>query len=431
MRKLGFMWLLLGAAVVAALLRMAGSPPTEHGDDAAVATGAATESPSEAPSETATDAPAPPMQDYAAHCFRELRARNPVGRMLKLNANRLANRCSIIVETAPGSGRWIFDWRDGDNGWRHEGELRWPRAWPATITTRGIDATELAGERLMTMMQSARDHWPESDRDDWLYEIVWVPAPFERALVYITFDDRRPQAGPHDALSVVYDGERQLEGEEYAQADALYPLTRFELREDHNFKGALYESTALAESAVSLEGDAGVDHTDPLHAGIERCMHWLHEVNAGARVLRVALDADTCWLLQENAHARDDFYLFSARGTESFEESPSLSLEPPPAANLLLDRSRLSAARLRERLEQARGTPAGLRVERIAIAWVDGAMLWQFDGRAGGRRTQVWLGDDGSIASPPLRFPLSAEELDRGFPATSPVLSVAAESVLP
>ena len=39
-------------------------------------------------------------------------------------------------------------------------------------------------------------------------------------------------------------------------------MTRFELREDHNFKGALYEATALAEAPVSLEGDVGFDPGD-------------------------------------------------------------------------------------------------------------------------------------------------------------------------
>lgn len=428
MRKPVVALLILSALLYAAWLRLAAQSWWPPQDEAAVATDAAVGEEPAADPGTPVDVPLT-LEEYAAQCFRELRARNPVGRVLKFNANQLADRCSIIVETDETSGRWLFDWRDGENGWQHEGEVRWPDAWPAEVPAQAIAAGASAPETIATMLGAARARWPQADRGDWLYEIVWLPAPFARTLVFITFDDRRAQAGPHDGLGVIYDGTRALEGDEAAQADALYPLTRFELREDHNFKGALYESTALAESAVSLEGDAAHDPADALAASAERCMHWLHDVNAGSRVLRVALDADHCWLLQENAHARDDFYLFSARDTEHYEESASLALEPPPRANLLLDRSRLSAARVRERLAQARAR-AGFVVERIAVAWVEGGILWQFDGRVDGLRTQVWLAEDGNEARPPARFPLSAQELDAGFPATSPVLAVAAESVL-
>lgn len=427
MRRTGFV-LLSGMLVAIALLRLASSPLAPPEDSAPAEAAAEVAGDGGEPGASASEPP--PLQEYAADCFQALRSRNPVGRVLKLNANRLGDRCSIIVETAEGSARWLFDWRDGDAGWQREGEVRWPQAWPAEAPSGGIDAQEFAPPRLAALMASARSRWPESERDDWLYEIVWLPAPFRRPLVYITFDDLRPEAGPYDGHSVIYDDGRALEGEEHAQADALYPLTRFELREDHSFKGALYESSALAESAISLEGDAAAEASDPLHAGVERCMYWLRQVNAGTRLLRVALDAERCWLLQENASLRDDFYVFSARDTEHFAESASLALEAPPPANLLLDRSRLSAARVRERAAQARAAQAGLRVERLAVAWVDGAMLWQFDGRARDRRIQVWLAEDGQVIAPPAQFPVSAEELDSGFPASSPLLAVAAESPL-
>lgn len=375
----------------------------------------------------ATPAEQPPLQTYAAECFRSARARNPRGRVLRLNANRLADRCSIIVETDDGSGRWLFDWRDGANGWRHQGELRWPEAWPAALAGDGIGASEIAPERIAAMVDKAGALWPATDRSDWLYELIWMPEPWARPLLYITFDDARPEAGNYDAFTAIYDGERLLEGEEAARADATYPMTRFELREDHNFKGALFEATALAEAPVSLEGDAGFDPGDALGANAETCMHWLHEVNRGARVLRLAMDAGHCWLLLENAHQRDDFYLLSAQDRQTYQESGSLALEPPPRANLLLDRSRLGAARLRERLAQARAT--GLAVERLAIAWAAGAMVWQFDGQRGGERRQHWLDEDGRAIDAPAGFPLSAAELAAGFPASTSVLQPAAEAV--
>ncbi|MBL8246203.1 MAG: hypothetical protein JNL89_18545, partial [Rhodanobacteraceae bacterium] len=290
--------------------------------------------------DAATPAEQPPLETYAAECFRAARARNPRGRVVRLNANRLADRCSIIVETDDGSGRWLFDWRDGANGWRHQGELRWPEAWPAALPADGIDASELTPERVAAMVDKARALWPAADRGDWLYELIWMPEPWARPLLYITFDDARPEAGTYDAFTAIYEGERLLEGDEAARADASYPMTRFELREDHNFKGALFEATALAEAPVSLEGDAGFDPADALGANAETCMHWLHEVNRGARVLRLAMDTGQCWLLLENAHQREDFYLLSAQDRQTYQESGSLALEPPPRANLLLDRSR-------------------------------------------------------------------------------------------
>lgn len=377
--------------------------------------------------DAATPAEQPPLETYAAECFRAARARNPRGRVVRLNANRLADRCSIIVETDDGSGRWLFDWRDGANGWRHQGELRWPEAWPAALPADGIDASELTPERVAAMVDKARALWPAADRGDWLYELIWMPEPWARPLLYITFDDARPEAGTYDAFTAIYEGERLLEGDEAARADASYPMTRFELREDHNFKGALFEATALAEAPVSLEGDAGFDPADALGANAETCMHWLHEVNRGARVLRLAMDTGQCWLLLENAHQREDFYLLSAQDRQTYQESGSLALEPPPRANLLLDRSRLGAARLRERLAQARA--AGWSVDRLAIAWVTGRTLWQFDGQRGAARAQYWLDEDGHSIDAPTGFPLSAPELAAGFPATTPVLQPAAEAV--
>lgn len=376
------------------------------------------------------DAPAPAIQEYAAACFHELRARNPVGRIVKFNANRLGDRCSIIVETDAGSGRWLFDWRDGERGYRREGEVRWPEAWAATLPEHGIDEAEFSAQRIAERVTQGRAHWPEDQREDWLYEIVWLPAPFARPVVFLTFSDSRPEAGPYDGHSLVYADAQALDGRDLEEANGLYPLTRFELREDHNFKGALFESTALAEAAVSLEGSADRDPGDPLAASAERCMHWLHEVNAGSRVLRMALDAGHCWLLQENAHVRDDFYLFSAQDTEHYEESASLALEPPPRANLLLDRSRLSAARVRERLHQARAAQPGLLVQRIAVAWVEGEVHWQFDASLDARRVQIWLDEDGAASDPPLRFPLTAIEQAVGFPASDPLLDTASEAVV-
>lgn len=371
----------------------------------------------------------PPLQEFAAECFRSVRSRNPRGRVLRLNANRLADRCSIIVETDEGSGRWLFDWRDGANGWRHQGELRWPEAWPQEVPAAGIDDADLAPERIAAMVEKARALWPESDRGDWLYELIWMPQPWSRPLLSITFDDIRPEAGDYDGFTAIYDGDRLLQGDEAAQADAAYPMTRFELREDHNFKGALYEATALAEAPVSLEGDAATDPTDALGANAETCMYWLHEANRGARVLRLSMDAGHCWLLLENARQRDDFYVLWAGDRDRYRESRSLALEPPPRANLLLDRSRLSAARLRERLTQARA--GGLTVERLAIAYTGGGMVWQFDGLREGARSQHWLDESGQAIPAPAEYPLSTLETAAGFPTSHPVLDFAAEAVTP
>lgn len=379
--------------------------------------------------EVATAEPPPPLQDFAGECFRTLRERNPRGRILRLNANRLADRCSMVIETDDGSGRWLFDWRDHQAGYVHEGELRWPETWPPEIPASGIADGEFAPERLDALSNEARALWPEQPHADWLYEIIWLPAPFARPLVFITFDDRSEGAADDAALTVIFDGSARLPDADYEQAYALYPLTRFELREDHNFKGPLFESTALAESAVSLEGDPDAGEPHLLMAKTELCMHWLHTVNTGKRVLRVGIDATRCFLLLENGNQRDDYYLLEASDAENYSEHASLILEPLPTPNLLLDRSRLSAARVRERLGQAEAAGgAGLAIERIAIAWVDGAMVWQFDGRRGEIRELVYLDESGTVIDPPGSFPVTVHEREQGFADTRPALPFVAES---
>lgn len=374
----------------------------------------------------------PPMQEYAATCFRALRERNPRGRIVRLTANRLADTCSVIVETDDGSGRWLFDWRNGTKGWRHEGELRWPEPWPQQLPHSGIDTRETVPERLAQLMAAAHEVWSEARRTDWLYEIIWLPEPISRPLVFINFDDRRPGAAPDAALTVIFDGTERLPDADFEQANALYPVTRFELREDHNFKGPLFESTALAEAPVSLEGDPTAADPHPLAANAENCMYWLHAVNTGSRVLRVAIDSEQCFLVLENASARDDYYLLTATGSADYSEHPSLILDPLPGPNLLLDRSRLSAARVRERLQQAIDwAGAGARIDRLAIAWVDGAMVWQFDASSAGQRLLIYLDEAGKVVPPPDQFPVSVHERELGFADTRPALPYVSEVANP
>jgi hypothetical protein len=382
----------------------------------------------ELPPETPLAVEPPPLQEFAAECFRTLRERNPRGRILRLNANRLGDRCSIVIETDEASQRWLFDWRDHTDGFVHEGELRWPEAWPAALPAIGIDAEEFAAERLTVLSAEARALWPDQPHADWLYEIVWLPAPFARPLAFVTLADRSEGADSDDAFTVIFDGSARLPDADYEQAFALYPMTRFELREDHNFKGPLFESTALAESAVSLEGDPDASDPGPLAAMTEHCMHWLHTVNTGERVLRVGIDAARCFLVLESGSVRDDYYLFEARDSKTFTEHANLILEPLPTRNLLLDRSRLSAARVRERLGQAEavGGP-GLAIERLAIAWVDGAMIWQFDGSRAGARTLIYLDESGTVIDPTGGFPVTVHERESGFADTRPALLFIAE----
>jgi hypothetical protein len=414
-------------------LRNVGYPISQLLDRQPQATSpAAREAHAEPMPEQAAEAEPPPLQQYAADCFRTLRARNSRGRILRLNANRLGDRCSMVIETDIGSGRWLFDWRNHSAGHVHEGELRWPESWPSEIPQIGIEDAEFAAERLQSLTDEARALWPDQPHVDWLYEIVWLPAPFARPLAYITLADRSEGADSFAAFTVIFDGSARLPDADYEQAFALYPMTRFELREDHNFKGPLYESTALAESAVSLEGDPDAGDPHPLAASIENCMYWLHAVNTGNRVLRVGIDATRCFLVLENAGVRDDYYLLEASGPETYTEHASLIVEPLPTPNLLLDRSRISAARVRERLQQAielAGSKA--RIERLAIAWIDGAMFWQFDGSRDGARALVYLDESGAPIEPAGGFPVTVHEREAGFANTRPAMPFIVEAASP
>jgi hypothetical protein len=411
-------------------LRMSGFPIADvvDGPPPAAVAEISTEIADQAP-EMAPAAELPPLQDFASDCFRTLRERNPRGRILRLNANRLADRCSVVIETDAGSSRWLFDWRDHQSGFVHEGELRWPETWPAELPQSGIHDADFAPERLAALAAQARALWPDQAHADWLYEIVWLPAPFARPITFITLADRQEGADSDDAFTVIFDGAERLPDADYEQAFARYPMTRFELREDHNFKGPLYESTALAESAVSLEGDPDAASPGLLTAKIEHCMHWLHTVNTGERVLRVGIDAQRCFLVLENAAVRDDYYLLSAGNTDEYAEHASLIVDPPPTPNLLLDRSRLSAARVRERMTQAETVGGNrLAVERIGIAWVDGAMIWQFDGVRDAAREQIYLDESGAVIVPTGGFPVTVHEREAGFADTRPALPFFAES---
>lgn len=414
------------------VLRLFDHPPdsSSGGDPQAIA-----EPVADVPDSVPADAPAaeaPPVQEFAADCFAQLHQRNPRGRVVRLTANRLANSCSAIVETDVGSERWLFDWRNNDPAFRHEGELRWPEQWPPQLPTSGIDPGESAPERIAGIVAAARELWPPVDRRDWLYEIIWLPTPFSRPLVFVSFDDRRPGAAADAALTVVFDGTRQMDDAEFDQTMTLYPVTRFELREDHNFKGPIFESTALAEAAVSLEGDPAAGDPHPLAVNAEHCIYWLHTVNAGSRVLRVGIDAEQCFLVLENGSVRDDYYLLSATGSEQYTEHASLILEPLPSANLLLDRSRLSSARVRERLQQAIDwAGATARIERLAVAWVAGAMVWQFDARSGGEPLLIYLDESGNVIAAPAGYPLSVHEREQGFADTRPALPFMSESTDP
>jgi len=365
----------------------------------------------------------PPMEVYAAACFRDMRLRNPRGRILSLTANRLADRCAVIVETNERSGRWMFDWRDYNRGFIHEGELRWPDVWPVGVPQQGIEDVEAFAEGAVALMADARSSWPDVPHAEWLYEIHWLPAPFSRPLVFISLADRRSDAAPYASLDLIFDGQQVLAGETAEQAKGLYPVTRFELREDHNFKGPIYESTALAEAATSLEtADVGLP-THPLAETAEQCVALLRSVLLGRRVLRVSMNALECFMVFENPNTRDDYYLISARGPQDYTELKSLLLPTTPAANLLLDRGRLSAARVRERLDQAQKAGGETwEIKRLAIAFADGDMVWQFDGPLGAERMQVYLNEAGALIEQPTEFPLSAHELDQGFAPTTPVL---------
>lgn len=369
----------------------------------------------------------PPIEDYARTCFTAARVRNPHGRVLKLTANRLADRCSIIVETDDGSAHWMFDWRNGQADFEAKGEVRWPEPWPAILPDASVVADDYTPERLATLAASSRALWPHHSKEDWLYELIWIPAPFERVLAFVTFDLRFDPDGQNPELVTVFDGEVRLSAQDQDKALALYPLTRFELKEDHNFKGPLFESTALAETAVSLEVADNASRQSRLAANIENCVSWLHKVNTGSRVLRLGLSAEHCYLTLESSATRDDFYLIEASGAEQWSEHPSLALPEIPCANLLLDRSRLSSARVRERLTQAQAADDFI-ADRIAVAWVKGAMIWQFDGQVAGRKQQVYLTADGQRMDPPTQYPVTTYERDQQFPASKPTLAFVAEA---
>lgn len=361
---------------------------------------------------------------YASECFAEQARRNPAGRVLILSANA-ADICSAVAEIGADHGRWHFDWRRAEQGWVHEGEVAWPRDWPASEAA-GIPAAEFSAARIADRLDAARARHADAPQEDWLYEVLWLPAPFERALVFVTLHDRSEGAGPYDSFVRIYDGGRELEGEEYEQAQQRYALTRFELREDHNYKGAIFESLALMESAGMLEVDARALELSPVERRLEECLPALREVNRGSRILRIGIEATSCRVLLASARDREDFYLLSL-SAEGYEELPSQAVEAElVAANLLLDRGRLSAARARQVLAAATAQ-LGQPVERLAIAVADGQTVWQASVGTGSAARLAWFDDAGRARDAPGRFPLTRIEAEAGFAPTEPLIGSVVE----
>ncbi len=419
--------ILIGLVVLVAFLTMVEDTDTVAPELQLASTTEANEVPPPPESPTPPEVAAVPQLDlaaYAASCFRQVRERNPRGRILRLSANRLAGRCSGVVETRPGSGRWVFDWNDGAS-WVRKGELKLPSAWPALAPAAAIPDEVFAAEEIAARVADAHAMIPDAPHDEWMYEINWLPDPFSRTLVAITLSDTAPQAEPYGAYTYWFDSGYRVEGNADTQANELYPMTRFELREDHNFKGPLYESMALAEAAISLETDPNAGADPPLVKGAESCIDWLHKVNSGSRVLRVGITSDRCFIALENGSQRDDFYLLTTSGGEAFTDSPSLQIDVSTLSNLMLDRSRVTMPRLRERLAQAQAQPGGAQIDHLAVFWLeDERMLWQF---STGPNVIAHLDESGEIISAPARFPITRAEIDQGFPPSSPVMEVLVE----
>lgn len=376
---------------------------------------------------TPTAAAPPPTLDLAAfahRCFNQVRERNPRGRVLRLSANRLAGRCSGVVETRPGSGRWVFDWNDG-NSWVRKGEVKQPESWPPLGAEAAIPDAQFTATEISARVAAAHERVGEAPHDEWMYDINWFPEPFSRPIVAITLSDTAPDAEQYGGYTTWFDSGYVVDGNAEVQANELYPMTRFELREDHSFKGALYESMALAEAAFSLETDPSAAADPPLVKGAESCMEWLHKINTGSRVLRVAITPTHCYIALENGAQRDDFYLFTSRGGDAFTDSPSLQIDVAKLPNLMLDRSRVTMPRLRERLAQTQAQPGGKEIDRLAVFWLDDErMVWQF---SAGPRVVAHLDEAGGITPAPAQFPITRAEIDGGFPASSPVMEVLVE----
>lgn len=377
------------------------------------------------------DARMPPMAQYAADCFAQVRVRNPVGRLLALSANRLAHNCAAVVETASGSGRWLFDYRTDGGAFRHYGEVLWPDVWPqapalpaeaesgaAVRVIADLDPAELDVARIAAVVEQIdiAEDGAGHQHAHWLYEPIWLPEPIDRTVVFVTLMQVADSNARNEHTVYVLAGEEWLEGERRERALSMYPSTRFELTDTHNFKGPLFESTALSESTISLEGAPQELH-HPLATLAEGCLAWVRDTAPGDRVLRLALGEGRCWLTLAQSDARERFHVvsYTVDGAHSKDHGALVFSAPP--VNLLLDRSRLSASRVREQLGHALRTlqqPAEMR--RLAIAWVDGQMVWQFAVNGAGAAAVLYLDSGGRTIDAPRAFPVSVFETQAGFP---------------
>jgi hypothetical protein len=305
----------------------------------------------------------PSLQSLAADCLPALQARHFQGRLLKLQINQRAQNCNALLETAAGSERYFGLQRQfGRLDVQVLGAVRLPATYrqAGPLPTRTLDWDTILQRDLLALPQQLIPAQALARAEPWAIQVVWMPAPYERAVWMVGHD---------------LDGEFRwsMDVDTDAEVDhinALAPALAEDLADPASAPHVLADREADKLAALALEG--GVTSSGTVYESAQWCADALQQYNSGARVLRVALTPAECTLVVEPLDGSGNWLVWRFRGYRDWSELTPVTL---PAAyadlpNLTLDPAWLVAQSLQERMQRS-GIEAAPRF--IGLSWDPGS----------------------------------------------------------
>lgn len=322
--------------------------------------------------------PPPSLRSLAADCLPALRARHFQGRLLKLQINQRARNCNALLETDSGSDRYFGLQRQfGRLDVQMLGEVRLPTAYrqAGPLPAQALDWDAILQRDLAALPQELIDAQSLAQADPWAIQVVWMPAPYERAVWMVGH-------GLDGQFRWSMDVDTP---EEVDQINALMPALAEDLADPASALNVLADREADKLAVLALEGGAASAGT--VYESAQWCVDALQQYNSGARVLRVALTRSECTLVVEPLDGSDSWLVWRFRGYRDWSELAPVTLPTAYAdlPNLTLDPAWLVAQSLEERLRRSgiEGAPSFIGLSwdpasRDAVWWV-GATLAEHD----------------------------------------------------
>jgi hypothetical protein len=299
-------------------------------------------------------------QALAAECLPALSARYPRGRLLKVQINQQMQVCNALLETAVGSNRYFgVQRRYRQLGFQVLGEVRLPPSYlqSGPLPAQTLNWTALLQRDLSALPDELIDRSVHPQAKVWAMQVVWMPAPYERAVWMVGFDN---EAGEFEWF---LDVENEAQATEVVRA---MPGLAADLADPAASPDTVADIEADKLALFALEGGPAVSGT--VYEAAAWCADALNEYNTGARVLRVVLLPGACTMVVEPSDGSKNWLVWHYRGYRNYSEIAMVVL--PDAytdlPNMTLDSAWLNAQSLQERMARAGlATPPRF----IGLAW--------------------------------------------------------------